>query len=114
MLRNDITGTGSSTGYVVLAATPGQGVSLSSDSNSDGYLDSNITNTGTTAVAPVWLRLVRNGNSVTGSYSANGTTWTTVGTATLTGANSTEDAGVFFSAHGAAPGTAKFSQLSVN
>ncbi|MGJ5793189.1 DUF1349 domain-containing protein [Streptomyces griseorubiginosus] len=114
MLRNDITGTGSSTGYVVLAATPGQGVSLSSDSNSDGYLDSNITNTGTTAVAPVRLRLVRNGNSVTGSYSANGTTWTTVGTATLTGANSTEDAGVFFSAHGAAPGTAKFSQFSVN
>ncbi|MFF5139239.1 DUF1349 domain-containing protein [Streptomyces sp. NPDC013157] len=114
MLRNDITGTGSSTGYLVLVATPGQGVTLSSDSDSDGYLDSNTTKTGSTAIAPVWLRLVRNGDSVTGSYSANGTTWTTVGTATLTGANSTEDAGVFFTAHGAAPGTAKFSQFSVS
>ncbi|MFF3989925.1 DUF1349 domain-containing protein [Streptomyces sp. NPDC001797] len=114
VLRNDITGTGSSTGYLVLVATPGQGVTLSSDSDSDGYLDSNTTKTGSTAIAPVWLRLVRNGDSVTGSYSANGTTWTTVGTATLTGANSTEDAEVFFNAHGAAPGTAKFSQFSVS
>ena len=77
MLRNDITGTGSSTGYLVLAATPGQGVTMSWDSNSDGYLDSNTTKTGSTAIAPVWLRLVRSGDSVTGSYSANGTTWTT-------------------------------------
>jgi len=37
-----------------------------------------------------------------------------VGTATLTGANSTEDAGVFFNAHTGAPGTAKFSQFSVS
>ncbi|GGN39436.1 DUF1349 domain-containing protein [Streptomyces fuscichromogenes] len=114
MLRNDITGTASSTGYVVLAATPGKGVSLQWDSDSDGYLDTNTTKTGSAAIAPVWLRLVRSGTSVTGSYSANGTTWTTVGTATLTGANSSEDAGVFFTAHGGSPGTANFSQFSVN
>jgi regulation of enolase protein 1 (concanavalin A-like superfamily) len=113
MLRNDITGTGSSTGYVALFATPGKGVTLTSDSNSDGYLDANTTKTGSAAIAPVWLRLVRNGNSVTGSYSADGTTWTTVGTATLTGANSTEDAGMFFTAHGGTPGTANFSQFSI-
>lgn len=112
MLRNDITGTGSSTGYVVLAATPGQGVVLSWDSNSDGYLDTNATKTG--AAAPVWLRLTRNGTSVTGFCSADGTTWTTVGTATLTGANSTEDAGMFFTAHSGTPSTATFSQFSVN
>ncbi|MEU3342368.1 hypothetical protein [Streptomyces sp. NPDC006668] len=100
MLRNDIIGTGSSTGYLVLVATPGKGVTLSSNSDSDGYLYSNTTKTGSAAVAPVWLRLVRSGDSVTGSYSANGTTRTTVGTATLTGANSTEDAGMFFTAHG--------------
>ncbi|MFD4506605.1 DUF1349 domain-containing protein [Streptomyces sp. NPDC058457] len=114
MLRNDITGTASSTGYVILAATPGKGVSLQWDSNSDGYLDTNTTKTGSAAIAPVWLRLVRSGTSVTGSYSANGTTWTTVGTATLTGANSSEDAGVFFTAHGGSPGTASFSQFAVN
>ncbi|MGW1563845.1 DUF1349 domain-containing protein [Streptomyces sp. NPDC002144] len=103
MLRDDIIGTGSSTGYLVLVATAGKGVTLSLNSHSDGYLDSNTTKTGSAAVAPVWLRLVRSGDSVTGSYFANGTTRTTVGTATLTGANSTEDAGMFFTAHGPRP-----------
>ncbi|KUN72518.1 hypothetical protein AQJ46_11810 [Streptomyces canus] len=114
MLRNSIASAGSSTGYLVLAATPGNGIALSYDSNSDGYLDTNTIKTGTAAVAPVWLRLVRSGTSVTGSYSADGTTWTTVGTATLTGANSTEDAGMFSTAHGGTIGTANFSQFSVS
>jgi len=63
---------------------------------------------------PVWLRLVRSGASITGSHSANGTTWTTVGTVTLTGANSTEDAGMFSTAHAGTPGTASFSQFSIS
>ncbi|MBK3563858.1 DUF1349 domain-containing protein [Streptomyces sp. MBT62] len=114
MLRNSVASAGSSLGYLVLAATPGNGIALSYDSNSDGYLDTNINKTGTAAIAPVWLRLVRSGTSVTGSYSADGTTWTTVGTATLTGANSTLDAGMFSTAHGGTIGTANFSQFSVS
>ncbi|MER5217689.1 DUF1349 domain-containing protein [Streptomyces sp. NPDC002838] len=114
MLRNDIASAGSSTGYLVLATTPGNGIALSSDSNGDGYLDTNTIKTGSATVAPVWLRLVRNGTSVTGSYSADGTTWTTVGTATLTGANSTLDAGMFSTAHAGSIGTATFSQFSVS
>jgi hypothetical protein len=114
MLRNSVASAGSSTGYLVLAATPGNGIALSYDSNSDGYLDTNILKTGTAAIAPVWLRLVRSGTSVTGSYSADGTTWTAVGTATLTGANSTLDAGMFSTAHGGTIGTANFSQFSVS
>ncbi|MGW0823486.1 DUF1349 domain-containing protein [Streptomyces sp. NPDC002845] len=113
MLRNDITGTGSSTGYAVLAVTPGNGVALQWDSDSDGYVDRYTARTGSAAVAPVWLRLVRNGTSVTGSYSADGTTWTTVGTATPTGADSTQDAGMFFTAHAGTPGTANFSDFSI-
>ncbi|MDX2548870.1 DUF1349 domain-containing protein [Streptomyces sp. WI04-05B] len=114
MLRNSVTSAGSSTGYVVLAATPANGIALSYDSNSDGYLDANVLKTGSSAIAPVWLRLVRSGTSVTGSYSADGTTWTAVGTATLTGANSTLDAGMFSTAHAGSPGTATFSQFSVS
>ncbi|NEA68084.1 DUF1349 domain-containing protein [Streptomyces sp. SID12488] len=114
MLRNNIASAGSSTGYLVLAATPASGIALSYDSNSDGYLDTNVLKTGTAAVAPVWLRLVRSGTSVTGSYSADGTTWTTVGTATLTGANTTLDAGMFSTAHAGTIGTANFSQFSVS
>ncbi|MCX5269460.1 DUF1349 domain-containing protein [Streptomyces sp. NBC_00199] len=113
MLRNSIPGAGSSTGYVSIAVTPSNGVSLQWDSDSDGYANTNATKTGTAAIAPVWLRLVRSGTTVTGSYSADGTTWTTVGTATLTGANSTEDAGMFFTSHGG-PGTASFSQFSIS
>ena len=33
--------------------------------------------------APVWLRLVRRGNQFTGYFSANGTSWTTAGNATI-------------------------------
>jgi regulation of enolase protein 1 (concanavalin A-like superfamily) len=114
MLRNNIASAGSSTGYLVLATTPGNGIALSSDSNGDGYLDTNTLKTGSATVAPVWLRLVRSGTSVTGSYSADGTTWTTVGTATLTGANSTLDAGMFSTAHAGSIGTATFSRFSVS
>jgi Gylcosyl hydrolase family 115 C-terminal domain len=32
---------------------------------------------------PTWLKLARSGNTVTGSVSANGSTWTTVGTTTV-------------------------------
>lgn len=78
MLRNNIASAGSSTGYLILATTPGNGIALSSDSNGDGYLDTNTIKTGSATGAPVWLRLVRNGTSVTGSYSADGTTWTTM------------------------------------
>jgi hypothetical protein len=65
MLRNSIAGAGSSTGYASLAVTPGNGVSLEWDSDSDGYVDKITTKTGRSA--PVWLRLVRSGTSVTGS-----------------------------------------------
>jgi hypothetical protein len=33
---------------------------------------------------PVWLRLVRRGNTFTGSFSANGTAWTAISNATIT------------------------------
>ncbi|WP_073926872.1 DUF1349 domain-containing protein [Streptomyces sp. CB03911] len=112
MLRNNIAGAGTSPGYAAIFATPGQGVTLEWDSNGDGYPDAVTTKTGTAAVAPVWLRLVRNGTTVTGAYSADGTTWTTVGTATPSTPATTQEAGVVFSAHGG-PGTATFSQFSI-
>lgn len=38
----------------------------------------------TTQPAPAWLKLTRSGNTVTGYVSANGSTWTPVGTTSLT------------------------------
>ncbi|MEZ0265021.1 MAG: hypothetical protein ACAI43_09860, partial [Phycisphaerae bacterium] len=38
----------------------------------------------TTAFAPYWLKLVRSGNTFTGSRSTDGVTWTTIGSQTIT------------------------------
>ena len=50
------------------------------------------------ASAPRWLRLVRDGGTITGYDSADGTHWTLVGTATLPGLTSTVQAGLFAAA----------------
>lgn len=42
---------------------------------------------GSKSIAPRWLRLVRSGSTITASESANGTTWTTVGTVTVSMTN---------------------------
>ena len=47
------------------------------------------------ASSPRWLRLVRDGSTITGYDSADGTHWTRVGTATLPGLTSTVQAGLF-------------------
>jgi ABC-type transport system involved in multi-copper enzyme maturation permease subunit len=47
------------------------------------------------ASAPRWLRLVRDGDTITGYDSADGTHWTPAGTATLPGLTSTVQAGLF-------------------
>ena len=47
------------------------------------------------ATAPRWLRLVRDGATVTGYDSADGTHWTLVGTANLPGLTATVQAGLF-------------------
>ncbi len=41
------------------------------------------TSVSATAVAPYWVRLTRTGNSIVGEISANGTTWSTVSTQTV-------------------------------
>jgi regulation of enolase protein 1 (concanavalin A-like superfamily) len=113
MIRNDLSGAPGSLGYAALALTPGNGVALLWDGDSSGYLD-NVTTAGSGSVnAPIWLRLTRSGNTVTGAYSINDSTWTTVGSATLSGANTTEDAGMFSTSFDASVmGHATFSNFS--
>ncbi len=48
-----------------------------------------------TATSPRWLRLVRRGGTITGYDSADGTSWTKVGTVTLTGLPARVKAGLF-------------------
>ncbi len=47
------------------------------------------------ATSPRWLRLTRNGDTLTGYDSTNGTTWTRIGTTHLTGLPATVAVGLF-------------------
>jgi alpha-N-acetylglucosaminidase len=81
---------------VNLAITPSNGCALSWDADGDGRFDS-IELSGS-FTAPVRLRLTRSGASYTGEASTDGVTWTTVGTATPSGAAAAQDVGVFMTA----------------
>lgn len=61
-----------------MAITPGNGATFQSRSTTGGTSTS-VVSSG--KVAPYWVRLVRNGTSVTGWISPDGVTWTQVGAA---------------------------------
>ncbi|MDP9793813.1 hypothetical protein J2S43_002325 [Catenuloplanes nepalensis] len=74
-------GTTQGSRYVALMATAEHGVRMQHD-----YIHDTAGRSGAvTAEAPRWLRLTRSGDTLTGEESADGTAWSTVGTATLTG-----------------------------
>ncbi|GAA1265838.1 hypothetical protein GCM10009677_17450 [Sphaerisporangium rubeum] len=73
--------------YAALMITPGHGVRLQSNFVTDLP--------GTDSGAPRWLKLTRTGSSVTGYESADGASWSKVGTVTLEGMGSTVETGVF-------------------
>jgi len=100
---------------VALVATPNNGVNLQWRESGGGA----TSNVGIASVpaptpsAPIWLMLVRSGNTFTGSYSTNGTTWTTVGSISFT-MSSTLMAGLAVTAHNnAALATATFANVSI-
>jgi ABC-type transport system involved in multi-copper enzyme maturation permease subunit len=74
--------------YAAVLATPGHGVRMQWNYTHD-------TAGPPGAPAPRWLRLTRAGDTVTGSASADGVHWTTVGTATLAGLPRTVPVGLF-------------------
>jgi fibronectin type 3 domain-containing protein/regulation of enolase protein 1 (concanavalin A-like superfamily) len=63
-----------------IGVTPGNGVTWQYRS-SDGGSCNNTTASGS---VPYWVKLVRSATTFTGYYSSNGTTWTQVGSTTLT------------------------------
>jgi enterochelin esterase-like enzyme/fibronectin type 3 domain-containing protein len=65
---------------VLIAVTPGNGVTFQYRSSDGG----GCNNTTTSGSAPYWIKLVRSGSTFTGYCSPNGTSWTLVGSTTLT------------------------------
>ena len=61
--------------YALLAVTPGNGITFQDDFNSSV--------SGGSYTFPVWLKLSRSGNTITAYTSPDGSTWTEVGTTTI-------------------------------
>jgi len=78
MIRQSLD-TGSAHGFMLVSAARGH--ALQRRSQAGGISTSVATGTGT---APVWLKLARRGQTLTASRSADGTTWSQVGQATVT------------------------------
>ncbi|WP_329128495.1 NEW3 domain-containing protein [Streptomyces sp. NBC_01476] len=97
MVRNDITESDTSPGYLALVATPGNGYLLDWDSDGDGHLDSQ--DSAGTAAYPSWLKLVRTGTTYSGYYSKDNSTWKLVGTIDLPTAAPTQDVGLTNTSH---------------
>jgi ABC-type transport system involved in multi-copper enzyme maturation permease subunit len=89
-------GTTPGSSYAALMVTGGHGVRLQSDFTRDTAGSAGLP----TAADPRWLRLTRSGSTLTGEESTDGTHWTRVGTATLTGLPATVQAGLFAASPG--------------
>jgi ABC-type transport system involved in multi-copper enzyme maturation permease subunit len=84
-------GTSQGSAYAAMMATGGNGVRMQWNYTGDTPgLPGAVSATG-----PRWLRLIRDGDTITGYDSADGTHWTRVGTVTLAGLPSTVQAGLF-------------------
>ena len=74
--------------------TPGNGVTWQYRSSAGGGCNNNTTS----GSAPYWVKLVRSGSTFTGYCSPNGTSWTQLGSTTLTNV-STAYIGLAVTAH---------------
>ena len=79
------------TAYAAMMVTGGHGVRMQYDYTHDIAGPPGEVS----AASPRWLRLTRSGDTITGYSSADGSHWTRVGTATLTGLPLTVQAGPF-------------------
>jgi hypothetical protein len=82
--------------YVYALVTPGRGVMLQWRSTAGATAASGSAVR--SIAAPVWLRLSRRGTRITGHYSTNGTSWSSLGTVSLA-LPATFDAGMAVTSH---------------
>jgi len=96
---------------VLLNVLPDRNVRLLSRSATGGSTVSLVS--GVTQAMPAWLRLRRTGTTITASISSNGTSWTTVGTTTVSLGSSPYVGLAVTSLNTAARNTATFDSVTV-
>jgi len=80
MIRNSLSPSAAQ-GFMLVAASATKGVPFQRRKVDGG---SSVSTAGSFSTAPRWVKLVRTGNTITGYESANGTSWTLVGSDTFT------------------------------
>ncbi|TDD86675.1 alpha-N-acetylglucosaminidase [Actinomadura darangshiensis] len=93
---DDLAKTGSA-GYANIAVTPEHGCVFSYDGDGDGRLD-HYTEVGGFAAGDVYVRLLRDGDRMTGSCSSDNKNWAVVGSGAVPGSSGAQDVGMFTSA----------------
>jgi regulation of enolase protein 1 (concanavalin A-like superfamily) len=107
MIRESLSATSR---HAFVLASPGKGIAFQRRATTGGTSAS----TAVTGAAPVWLRLVRSGSTFTASRSTNGTSWTQIGTATISMGSSIY-VGLAVTSHNASQrATATFTNVSVD
>jgi hypothetical protein len=115
IVRNDMTGSGTTPEGVILFESPSGGIQLEWDNNGGTDINSVTPANGTVPESlPVYLMLQRTGGSTyTGYYSYDGNDWLTVGSATVPAQADMQDAGMFVTSHAVgSPGTVTFNGFS--
>jgi len=96
--------------HAFMAITPGNGAAFQRRTATDG---ASVNTAGAVVTAPYWVRLVRAGTLFTASQSADGVTWTTVGSETISMTTSVY-VGLALTAHNnAVLNTSSFTDVSV-
>ena len=116
IVRNTMTGSGTSPEGVLLFASPSGGIQLEWNGDGGNFITSVTPPNGTLPfTTPIHLKLERtSATSYTGYYSFDGQGWYKVGSATVSAQADTQDAGVFVTSHtSGTQATAVFSGFAV-
>jgi regulation of enolase protein 1 (concanavalin A-like superfamily) len=107
MIRESLT---AGSKHAMIVVTPGSGVSFQRRATAGG---SSTSTTTTGITAPRWVRITRSGNTLTTYHSANGSSWTTLGSESITMASNIQIGLAVTSHNNATDCTAVFDNVTV-
>jgi hypothetical protein len=115
IVRNSMTGSGTTPEGVILFESPSGGIQLEWTNDGGTFINAVTPANGTIPkTLPIWLRLVRDGSTYTGYFSPDDHNWLRVGSATVSAQADTQDAGMFVTSHATgSPAQVVFNGLSV-